>query len=61
MSQLNQVLFHENSRVGADMNAWNSTIGGQGLNNALENPAAIIPIIVMCRRSVISRPPRRPA
>jgi NADH-quinone oxidoreductase subunit F len=45
MSQLNQVLFHENSRVGADLSAWQSTIGGQGLNKALENPAALIPMI----------------
>jgi NADH-quinone oxidoreductase subunit F len=45
MSQLNQVLFHENSRVGADMAAWLSTIGGQGLTRALDDPAAIIPVI----------------
>ena len=45
MSQLNQVLFHENSRVGADLDAWLSTIGSQGLNKALANPAAIIPVI----------------
>jgi NADH-quinone oxidoreductase subunit F len=45
MSQLNQVLFHENSRVGVDLDAWKSTIGGQGLAKALENPEAIIPMI----------------
>ncbi|MEN8170830.1 MAG: NADH-ubiquinone oxidoreductase-F iron-sulfur binding region domain-containing protein [Pseudomonadota bacterium] len=45
MSQLNQVLFHENSRVGADLTAWKSTIGGQGLSKALENTSAIIPTI----------------
>jgi NADH-quinone oxidoreductase subunit F len=45
MSQLNQVLFHENSRVGADLDAWLATIGGIGLGKALENPAALIPLI----------------
>ena len=45
MSQLNQVLFHENSRVGPDLDAWKATIGGQGLAKALENPDAIIPMI----------------
>jgi NADH-quinone oxidoreductase subunit F len=45
MSQLNQVLFHEKSRVGADLKAWQATIGGQGLTKALENPAAVIPLI----------------
>jgi NADH-quinone oxidoreductase subunit F len=45
MSQLNQVLFHEHSRVGADLAAWRATIGGIGLGKALENPAAIIPLI----------------
>jgi NADH-quinone oxidoreductase subunit F len=42
MSQLNQVLFHEQSRVGADLAAWRATIGGQGLTRAL---ASIIPLI----------------
>ncbi|MDH5784938.1 MAG: SLBB domain-containing protein [Chromatiales bacterium] len=45
MSQLNQVLFHENSRVGADLKAWESTIGAQGLSKALADTAAIIPMI----------------
>ena len=45
MSQLNQVLFHENSRVGADLAAWEASIGGQGLEKALQDPAAIIPMI----------------
>ncbi len=45
MSQLNQVLFHENSRVGADLASWQATIGGQGLTRALQEPAAIIPLI----------------
>ncbi len=45
MSQLNQVLFHEHSRVGADLDAWNATIGGLGLKQALQSPEAIIPHI----------------
>lgn len=45
MSQLNQVLFHQNSRVGVDLKAWENTIGGQGLNKALEDPSAIIPSV----------------
>ncbi len=45
MSQLNQVLFHENSRVGADLKAWEATVGGQGLSKALQEPAAILPVI----------------
>ena len=43
--QLNQVLLHPNSRVGADYTLWKNGWGGQGLKNALENPAAIISMI----------------
>ena len=45
MSQLNQVLLHENNRVGADLAAWLQGVGGEGLEKALAAPEAIIPLI----------------
>lgn len=42
---LNQVLLHNNSRVGCDINLWLSNWGGRGLNNALMEPNKIIPTI----------------
>jgi NADH-quinone oxidoreductase subunit F len=44
-SNLNQVLLHDNSRVGIDLEAWLAHGGGEGLEIALEDPAAIIPLI----------------
>ena len=44
-NQLNQVLLHKYCRVGADLNLWKNGGGGQGLKNALENPAGIISLI----------------
>ncbi len=40
--RLNQVLLHENSRVGADYTLWKHGWGGQGLKNAMDNRADII-------------------
>jgi len=45
MSQLNQVLLHESNRVGADLDAWLNAAGGKGLEKALQDPQAIIPLI----------------
>lgn len=45
MEQLNQVLLHENSRVGPDLDAWLAHGGGDGLQIALEEPTSIIPQI----------------
>ncbi len=45
MSPLNQVLLHENHRVGADLAAWLQGSGGKGLEKALAAPEAIIPLI----------------
>lgn len=45
MSQLNQVLLHESNRVGADLAAWLSGVGGKGLEKALQAPQAVIPLI----------------
>ncbi len=45
MEKLNQVLLHEENRVGANLEAWLEGIGGQGLRKALEDPAAVIPMI----------------
>lgn len=42
---LNQVLLHPKSRVGTDLNAWLSGNGGEGLQIALLDPSAIIPVI----------------
>jgi len=42
---LNQVLLHKNNRVGADYTLWKNGWGGQGLKNALENPAGTISLI----------------
>ncbi|MFO7593169.1 MAG: NADH-ubiquinone oxidoreductase-F iron-sulfur binding region domain-containing protein [Pseudomonadota bacterium] len=45
MSRLNQVLLHEKHRVGADLEAWLAADGGKGLEKALQEPGAIIPLI----------------
>ena len=45
MSKLNQVLLHEDIRIGADLDAWLSSIGGDGLKKALEDPDSLIPLI----------------
>jgi len=45
MEHLNQVLLHENSRVGPDLEAWLAHGGGSGLEIALQDPAALIPLI----------------
>lgn len=43
---LNQVLLHRNSRVGADYTLWKNGWGGQGLKNAMaHHPADIISMI----------------
>ncbi|MBU0500329.1 MAG: SLBB domain-containing protein [Gammaproteobacteria bacterium] len=41
---LNQVLLNPAGRVGADYKAWMDYVGGQGLEKALEDPKAIIPM-----------------
>ena len=45
MSKLNQVLLHEDIRIGADLESWLSGIGGDGLKKALEDPDSLIPLI----------------
>ena len=45
MSKLNQVLLHEDIRIGADLEAWLSSIGGDGLKKALKDPDSLIPLI----------------
>lgn len=45
MSQLNQVLLHPAGRVGADLEAWLDHVGGQGLKKALQDSAALVPMI----------------
>ncbi len=42
---LNQVLLHEAGRVGADLDAWLSHVGGKGLDQALADPARLVPLI----------------
>jgi NADH-quinone oxidoreductase subunit F len=42
---LNQVLLSEANRVGADFYAWMGGVGGDGLERALADTAAIIPTI----------------
>jgi NADH-quinone oxidoreductase subunit F len=41
---LNQVLLQPACRVGADFDAWMWDVGGKGLEVALKDPAAIIPM-----------------
>lgn len=43
MTKANQVLLKEESRVGADLSAWLSLGGGEGLARALSEPEAVIP------------------
>jgi NADH-quinone oxidoreductase subunit F len=45
MEKLNQVLLKDDIRVGADLDAWLSRGGGEGLANALRDPGAIISLI----------------
>ncbi len=40
--QLNQVLLHPVSRIGADMDSWLAGFGGEGLMNALTDTSTII-------------------
>jgi NADH-quinone oxidoreductase subunit F len=42
MSRLNQVLLHEENRVGADFKRWQAAGGGAGLIKALGNPPAVL-------------------
>ena len=43
--QLNQVLLHQSSQVGADLDKWLASGGGMGLAAARANPDAIIPTL----------------
>ncbi len=45
MSELNQVLFREEVRVGANLDVWMAHGGGEGLRKALHDPSSIIPLI----------------
>ena len=40
----NHVLLHPNS-LGNNLDNWFSSYGGSGLENALQNPEAIIPLL----------------
>ena len=42
---LNQVLLHPDRRFGADLDAWLIDVGGDGLEQAIADPAAILPAI----------------
>jgi len=42
MTQLNQVLLHENNRFGADFQQWLEVGGAEGLRKALADPAAVL-------------------
>ncbi len=44
MDVLNQVILHENSRVGPDLEAW-LQVGGEGLQIALQDATVLIPLI----------------
>jgi len=43
--QLNSVLLHDHSQCGTDISKWLSSIGGKGLETALQRPSSIIPEI----------------
>jgi NADH-quinone oxidoreductase subunit F len=45
MNRLNQVLLHPDNRVGADLDAWLAHVGGKGLEAALKDPEALVPMI----------------
>ncbi|MCD7097056.1 NADH-ubiquinone oxidoreductase-F iron-sulfur binding region domain-containing protein [Stenotrophomonas sp. MMGLT7] len=45
MHEANQLLLHPSRQVGADLYAWFAAGGGEGLNAALADPAAIIPLL----------------
>jgi len=45
MKKLNQVLLHENNRIGADFQGWLEVGGSEGLKKALADPAAVIDTI----------------
>lgn len=45
MKNLNQVLLHPKSRVGADLDAWLAHVGGKGLQKALKEPSSLITMI----------------
>ncbi len=57
--KLNQVLFHEDSRVGADLYAWLESFGGQGLLNAQSQP--VPPVSRGCWADAGLMPPCSPA
>ncbi|MCB0165416.1 MAG: SLBB domain-containing protein, partial [Anaerolineae bacterium] len=44
-NQLNQVLLHQENQVGANLEAWLANGGGEGLQNALDAPEALIKTI----------------
>lgn len=43
--ELNQVLLYSESRIGADLSSWLEGWGGDGIKVAIDNPAAIIPMV----------------
>ncbi len=45
MHEANQVLLHPSLQVGADLQAWFAAGGGQGLEAALADTAAVIPLL----------------
>ena len=45
MDKLNQVLLKEDIQVGADLDAWLSNGGGEGISSALDAPGDIVHII----------------
>ncbi len=45
LNLLNQVLLHPDRRFGADLDAWLIDVGGDGLENAIAEPEAILPMI----------------
>lgn len=45
MTLLNQVLLHENNRIGADFEQWLEVGGGEGLQKALAEPSSMLSLI----------------
>ncbi|MBT3347636.1 MAG: NADH-quinone oxidoreductase subunit F [Thiotrichales bacterium] len=43
--QANRLLLHPERRFGADLDTWMVDVGGEGLENALQDPDSIIPTI----------------
>ena len=45
MELMNQVLLHDNHRIGADLEKWSELGGGEAFTNSLADPPAVIELI----------------